>query len=91
MQIDIYVYISKSSRSPLGLCNLHHKSIAVQNWGFHFLDPLRALGWEAWGWGLLVESPFLGGHGAMIQKGSVAKKTPFEGCGWPGPPNERVV
>ena len=29
--------------STLGLYTLHHRSIGVQNWGFYFLDPLRAL------------------------------------------------
>ena len=28
----------------LGLYNLHHRSIRVQNWGFYVLDPARALG-----------------------------------------------
>ena len=32
--------------STLGLYNLHHRSITVQNWGFHFLDPSTALGKE---------------------------------------------
>ena len=39
MDIDI-----QNSRSTLGLYNLHHRSIGVQNWEFHFLDPPRALG-----------------------------------------------
>ena len=30
--------------STLGLHNLHHRSMRVQNWGFCFLDPPRALG-----------------------------------------------
>ena len=30
--------------STLRLRNLHHRSIRVQNLGFHFLDPPRALG-----------------------------------------------
>ena len=32
------------SRSTLGFCNLHHRAIRIQNWGFYFLDPLRGLG-----------------------------------------------
>ena len=28
---------------PLQLYNLHHRNITVQNWGFHFLDSLKAL------------------------------------------------
>ena len=30
--------------STSGLYNLHQRSIRVQNWGFRFLDPPRALG-----------------------------------------------
>ena len=28
----------------ISLYNLHHRSIGVQNWGFYFLDPPKALG-----------------------------------------------
>ena len=31
-------------RSTLGLYNLHHRSIRIQNWGLHFLDPPGRLG-----------------------------------------------
>ena len=32
------------SRSISRFCNLHHRSIRVQNWGIYFLDPPRGLG-----------------------------------------------
>ena len=32
------------SRSTLKFCNLHHRSIRVQNGGLHFLDPPKFLG-----------------------------------------------
>ena len=30
--------------STLEPCNLHHRSIGLQNWGFYFLDPFGVLG-----------------------------------------------
>ena len=33
-----------ANSSTLEFHNLHQRSVSVQNWGFHFLDPPRALG-----------------------------------------------
>ena len=45
----------------ISLYNLHHKSIRVQHWGFHFLDPPRALGARASAAGLHI----LVGHAVL--------------------------
>ena len=37
-------WVDPKSRSTLRFCNLHHRSIRVQNWGLYFLDPPRGLG-----------------------------------------------
>ena len=51
---------SRGSRSTLGFYNLPHESTGVQNWGFHFLHPPRALGKVPHKWLLLeVWGPFV--------------------------------
>ena len=37
------VWEDPNNGATLGLHNLHHRSVRVQNWEFHFLDPPRAL------------------------------------------------
>ena len=42
--LDSIIYTIESLESRIRLHNLHHRSVGVQDWGFCFLDPPRALG-----------------------------------------------
>ena len=50
--LSLYIYrihmkirdIDIQKRSTLGLCNLHHRTIRAQNWGFYLLDPPGGVG-----------------------------------------------